>query len=681
MANIKIIKGSQLPVVEDITKSTFLAYEGNAIGLKSGRVDFSKMTPLFGVTGDKGQSETLAISQKTYTDTIGQIVVGDDKESTVSTSYLGSVNLNSSGTSTLADPLTAVYNAEPLKSKGVLTSMQIRTIKAGTLFILVLRPNTPAGYICQEISRKSVAVNSGITLINDLNIPVLKGDFIGLATADGTTTVAYVNGSAAFPYRAEATLPVKNINDKYYQTTAKNWPATLGFLYNFVVLETISASELELNPKLTGAFAKHGYNENIEPKTVRDIEDMIVDSSLFGQTGVYGNYITATKKVSGQASGYVTSINAAEHDGLIKSIKVQVQSAINCRFAIGTLDQNNNPIFERDFYIQLKAGVNTITVEEPVKKGQYLIYQWNSATFLYENTGSVNPFRYAGSLGSALNYFGSGLDQPGGTPFNYSIEYTGYNFVTRDEGKKIDNRISTLESKSTESIILKSPNGRSFQLIVDNNGNLATRAINTIKKWTALGNSITNHAIWSYWWGAWGMAASKREKDWVHLLNDKLSAKYGNVSQKNISIGQWEADPNTSWDVVAAVKSVLDGDEDMVVIRIGENVQSTSGYKANLLWLVDLVKSLVPNAMIIITGNFWTNESKDTIQKQVAEQTNSIWVRLAQLDTAENKSHIGAQVYGDDGQWHTVDNSGVANHPSDQGMKAIAECIFAAINF
>lgn len=70
MSKIKVIKGSQLPVVEDINKSTFLAYEDKTISLKSGRIDFKGMTPLFGVSQDKGQSITLAPSQKLFTDNI-----------------------------------------------------------------------------------------------------------------------------------------------------------------------------------------------------------------------------------------------------------------------------------------------------------------------------------------------------------------------------------------------------------------------------------------------------------------------------------------------------------------------------------------------------------------------------------------------------------------------------------
>ncbi|MDH6340446.1 hypothetical protein M2451_003315, partial [Dysgonomonas sp. PFB1-18] len=68
MANIKIIKGSELPIVEDINKSTFLAYEDKTVSLKSGRIDFKALIPLFSVSQEKGQSVTQVPSQKAWTD-------------------------------------------------------------------------------------------------------------------------------------------------------------------------------------------------------------------------------------------------------------------------------------------------------------------------------------------------------------------------------------------------------------------------------------------------------------------------------------------------------------------------------------------------------------------------------------------------------------------------------------
>ena len=40
---------------------------------------------------------------------------------------------------------------------------------------------------------------------------------------------------------------------------------------------------------------------------------------------------------------------------------------------------------------------------------------------------------------------------------------------------------------------------------------------------------------------------------------------------------------------------------------------------------------------------------------------------------------VSIYVYGNDGQEHTVDHRGVANHPGDKGMQAIADRIIEAL--
>lgn len=42
-----------------------------------------------------------------------------------------------------------------------------------------------------------------------------------------------------------------------------------------------------------------------------------------------------------------------------------------------------------------------------------------------------------------------------------------------------------------------------------------------------IGNSITSHPINEYWWGEWGMAASKKENDFVHILGNLINGSGG----------------------------------------------------------------------------------------------------------------------------------------------------------
>src|SRR5690606_25328488 len=91
--------------------------------------------------------------------------------------------------------------------------------------------------------------------------------------------------------------------------------------------------------------------------------------------------------------------------------------------------------------------------------------------------------------------------------------------------------------------------------------------------------------------------------------------------------------------------------------------------------LVDHIRTIVPAMRIAITGVFWPNAAKDAAQQGAAAAKGVPLIPLSDLDTPANGSYVGAQVYGDDSQWHTVNNSGVGAHPGDTGMLAIGERI------
>ena len=210
-------------------------------------------------------------------------------------------------------------------------------------------------------------------------------------------------------------------------------------------------------------------------------------------------------------------------------------------------------------------------------------------------------------------------------------------------------------------------------------------SIRSVKKWLAFGNSITKHGITDFWWGEWGMAATVKEKDYVHVLNGLLEEKYNNtIDFEPVNIAPWEGDSKT-FDK-EQINKYLDGTEDVVVIRIGENVggNTLAAYKEELSALVKYMKSRSPNACYVITGNFWTNKAKDEVQKAVAEEYGCLWLTLDQFDTDENKCTLDTKVFGDDGKWHVISEGGetapgVAAHPSDIGMENIAKSIFSVL--
>jgi len=193
------------------------------------------------------------------------------------------------------------------------------------------------------------------------------------------------------------------------------------------------------------------------------------------------------------------------------------------------------------------------------------------------------------------------------------------------------------------------------------------------------GNSICKHPIISgVWWGDWGMAATTRENDYVHKFLSFMKEKNKNATSDAFNIAAWETNYATF------NKSTMDPylvGKDLVVVRLGENVTYYTDFQNQYKILIQYIQSKAPNADIILGGQFWTNAQKETAMKNVATELGLPFVSVNHLDSATYKQTVGGIVYGDDGNTHTITDSGVAIHPNDLGMQKIAEALFSAANY
>lgn len=199
----------------------------------------------------------------------------------------------------------------------------------------------------------------------------------------------------------------------------------------------------------------------------------------------------------------------------------------------------------------------------------------------------------------------------------------------------------------------------------------------TYSKVMFIGNSITQHPICSYWWGLWGMAASRRENDFVHRMMARLQENVPSATYVIGNIGRWELQfDDYEWRIT---QEDLRG-TDLVVIRLGENVEDPyePQFGAALGRLIDAIRLFI-NPRIVITGQFWTNSVLEAQCINAAAQKGATYVQINQYDTAEYKERVGNPVYGDDGIQHYIDFAAVADHPSDLGMEKIAEAILNAV--
>ena len=131
--------------------------------------------------------------------------------------------------------------------------------------------------------------------------------------------------------------------------------------------------------------------------------------------------------------------------------------------------------------------------------------------------------------------------------------------------------------------------------------------------------------------------------------------------------------------MLQSLNEFLNPNLNLVIIEVGENINNatTANLENDYCNLINYIKEH-SNAHIILIDDFWYNELKHNIKINAAKRTNIDFVNL--IDIKENikeyESYIGEKVLGNDGNLHSIDHQGVANHPNDKAHKLYAERIY-----
>ena len=199
-----------------------------------------------------------------------------------------------------------------------------------------------------------------------------------------------------------------------------------------------------------------------------------------------------------------------------------------------------------------------------------------------------------------------------------------------------------------------------------------------LQKVLFLGNSISLHGPSAKvdWTGNWGMAASAQEKDYVHLVTKALAKKDGAAPEtmvKNIATFEREY---ATYDVAAQLKDAAAFNAELIVVCIGENVpnlateDATKQFKDGVVKMLNSIKA-DRKPFIVVRSSFWANVAKDSALKQACADVGGTFVDISALCKDEKNFARSERPFK---------HAGVANHPGDKGMQAIADAIVAAVN-
>lgn len=198
-----------------------------------------------------------------------------------------------------------------------------------------------------------------------------------------------------------------------------------------------------------------------------------------------------------------------------------------------------------------------------------------------------------------------------------------------------------------------------------------------VRKILFLGNSITLHgpAPQIGWTGNWGMAASREELDYVHRLTRRISQHASNEPQVLVkNIAEFERGLDT-FPIIEKLSKELEFQADLVVLAIGENVAALNSeelqerYAKAFTSLVGEILKHGPSTLLI-RSCFWADAVKDKIMRRVCESESAVWVDI---------STLGHQPENSARSERTIEHAGVAGHPGDRGMQAIADALWKTL--
>ena len=191
------------------------------------------------------------------------------------------------------------------------------------------------------------------------------------------------------------------------------------------------------------------------------------------------------------------------------------------------------------------------------------------------------------------------------------------------------------------------------------------------KKIMFVGNSITMHGVAPQigWNECYGMAASKKENDYVHVFMRKFREFNPNASFCICQVCEWESNYKNGETKYSLYDNAREFEADIIIMRAIENCPEKDFdneiFKKEYDKLIRFLN--VNNAKIFVTTSFWHHIGDDAI-REYAKENNLPLIVLGDLGEDDRMKAIGM-----------FEHEGVAAHPGDLGMETMANRIFDAV--
>ena len=182
--------------------------------------------------------------------------------------------------------------------------------------------------------------------------------------------------------------------------------------------------------------------------------------------------------------------------------------------------------------------------------------------------------------------------------------------------------------------------------------------------------------------GDFGMAASDIQHDYYYHVTEYIKSKLGDRELIANKVGgsaiESLPEPNHSSESMFynGLSNLCSDDVQLVIVQLGDNVNDdTKLANWNPLKLCRFLRENCPNARVAWLSMWYYREKAHQMIADACDKTGVQFVSITDLYTQQNQSYLGAVITYPDGRTQVVDSTGVATHPGDKGMLAIANRI------
>jgi len=468
----------------------------------------------------------------------------------------------------------------------------------------------------------NIATNTDNIALNAFQISLIKlnnGLKLSQTTAQKIVNLGIIEAGNNLRFEV-GNINIDTTGAYNFQVYQPSTDSILGILYDNggVDVSVDQTGDVWVVTNITGIITVAEYDVKLT-SSLSAIEDRNIKSVVkFANKENYGFEYETTGYTVHSTLGLFSYANMSSNkEGVLQKITLNVAISGTFTFAIGSLDQRNWAIISKEFNVFTNVtGKQNFDVSD-----KFLTISENDYLFVYTKKNGIETINYKNYPSSNSNpnfIFGNptGAIEPnattygGGIVFSWDILPFDSYFASKKKLETINNEVSNVSAIANTAFnsIAKVPDldGNLYRMVVVA-GVITLQSLN-FQRVMVVGNSLLTGLAGR------GLACTVPANDFASQLLLGIQTKEESATMTKISAADWERDLATDSGTFDALFASASGVYDLIVIRLGENVNDIPNLQAGIESMIDYLKSDYPLATFLVTSTVldYGNSSKNT---------------------------------------------------------------------